>query len=77
MLPNELKFAVHHDEFGVYEKVDLSKFCFKVLCKEPGCMQIRYVTPQDKTQVKYCKPHTRMHRLRQKALKAKVRRAKK
>lgn len=70
-------FATQLDAYGRLEKVDVSKYCAKVLCDESGCTQVRYVCPQDKLQVSYCKPHARKHRLASRARRARERRARK
>lgn len=56
-LPKEPVFESHLNEDGKYEKVDVTKYSMRVLCSVPGCLQIRYVLPQDYRNVKYCKPH--------------------
>lgn len=68
-------FYTQLDAFGNQEKVDVTKYSMKVLCAEPGCMQLRYVLPQDRLQSEYCKPHARKHRLAYRAAKAKEKRA--
>lgn len=71
----EPKFAAQLDEFGSQEKVDTSIYCYKVYCVEPGCFQVRYVKSQDRSQCVYCKPHSRMYRLRARAERARDKRA--
>lgn len=68
-------FETQLDEYGHTEKIDVSKFKVKVLCSEPECFSFRFVKEQDAWQSRYCKPHTRMHRLRYRATKAKEKRA--
>ncbi len=74
---SEPKFATQLDENKQPEKVDISKYCFKIICKEPGCFQIRYVQSQDKSQSRYCKACARMYRLRSRAERARNKRASK
>jgi len=74
---SEPKFATQLDETGQTEKIDVSKFCYKVVCKEPGCFQVRYVQSQDRSQTHFCKPHARMYRLRSRARRARDKRASK
>jgi hypothetical protein len=71
----EPTFALQPDEYGNFEKVDTSKYSCKIICNEPTCLQIRYVLPQDRTQVKFCKKHTRLYRLAVRAERAKRYRA--
>lgn len=73
----EAKFATQQDENGNPEKVDISKYCYKIICKEPGCFQVRYVQSQDKAQTHYCKVCSRMYRLRSRARRARDKRASK
>lgn len=58
----EPNYKTQKDDRGYDEKVDVSVYTVKVVCTEPGCVEIRYVKPQDASQVVYCKPHTREHR---------------
>jgi hypothetical protein len=74
---NTPKFATQLNEEGAAEKVDISVYIYKVLCSEPGCFQVRYLMAQDKSQTKYCKPHARMFRLRDRAARARNKRVKK
>ena len=74
---SEPKFATQLDENKQPEKVDISKYCYKIICKEPGCFQIRYVQSQDKSQSRYCKACARMYRLRSRAERARNKRASK
>ena len=71
------KFATQLDENKQPEKVDISKFSYKIICKEPGCFQIRYVQGQDRTQTRYCKSCARIYRLRARAERARNKRARK
>jgi hypothetical protein len=73
-MPTEPKFATQYDAFGQLEKVDVSRYCFKIICKEPGCFQIRYVLGQDRSQSHYCKLHARMYRLKSRARRARDKR---
>lgn len=73
----EPQFKTQLDALGSKEKVDTSVFNFKVLCAEPGCVQIRYIRSQDRSQVDYCKPHARKHRLESRARRARANRASK
>jgi len=68
-------FAVQLDAFGNQEKIDVTKFSMKVLCSEPGCLELRYVLPQDMLQVAYCKPHARLRRLQYRARLAREKRS--
>lgn len=74
---SEPKFATQLDENKQPEKVDVSKYNYKIICKEPGCFQIRYVQSQDRWQTRYCKACTRMYRLRSRAERARNKRARK
>lgn len=60
-------FGEQKDAYGQTEKVNLSMFSIQVVCHEPGCFQIRYIRPQDRSQVKYCKPHAKVARDRYRA----------
>lgn len=64
------------DEYGSFEKIDVSIYNHRVLCDESNCMNIRYVKSQDRTTVKKCKFHARQATLRKRALRAKAYRAK-
>lgn len=70
MSDQEAVFVSQLDDFSRPEKVDITKYCFKVICKEPGCFKVRYVLPQDKTKVQFCKPHARAKRLANRAERA-------
>jgi hypothetical protein len=74
---SEPKFSTQLDEEGNFEKVDTSVNCYRVMCKEPGCFQIRYVKSQDRYQTVYCKPHAKVYRLRIRAERARNKRASK
>jgi hypothetical protein len=74
---SEPKFCTQLNEDGNFEKVDTGIHCYKVMCAEPGCFQVRYVKSQDRHQIKYCKPHTKMHRLRSRAERARNKRTSK
>lgn len=67
-------FMAQLDAFGKPEKVDITKYSIKIMCSEPGCMQIRYINPQDRFQVKTCKPHSRAARLKSRASRARDKR---
>lgn len=67
-------FMAQLDAFGKPEKVDITKYSIKIMCNEPGCMQIRYINPQDRFQVKTCKPHSRVARLKSRAERARNKR---
>lgn len=68
-------FTNQADRFGKPEKIDITKYSVKLICKEPGCMELRYIQPQDRGQVVYCKPHARKYRLASRARRAKTGRA--
>lgn len=68
-------FATQLDMYGQPEKIDITKYSVKLICKEPGCISIRYIQPQDKGEVSYCKPHARKARLASRARRAKKSRA--
>jgi hypothetical protein len=70
----EPEFATQLDAYSKLEKVDITKYRIKIMCDEPGCMQIRYINPQDRHQVKKCKPHSRVARLNSRASRARDRR---
>ncbi len=74
---NEVKFATQLNENGQPEKIDVGLYCYKIICKEPGCFKVRYVKAQDKSQTKYCKACARMYRLRSRAERARNKRASK
>lgn len=74
---SEVKFATQFNEFKQPEKIDISLYCYKIICKEPGCFQVRYVKAQDKSQTRYCKACARMYRLRSRAERARNKRASK
>jgi len=69
-------FADQVDQFGNNEKIDITRFCIKLVCSVPDCSNIRYVCPQDRTQVTFCKIHARANRLRSRASRARVSRSK-
>ncbi len=69
-------FVTQLDFFGNEEKIDISRFRVKIPCSHKDCLNIRYILPQDKNQVRYCKPHTKVLRDEKKARKARERRAK-
>jgi hypothetical protein len=71
---NEPQFKSQMDPYGKAEKVDVTVYNFKVMCSEPGCMEVRYIKAQDRAQVKHCKPHSRMARLRSRAMRARANR---
>jgi hypothetical protein len=72
----EPMFRAQQDEYGNLEKVDVSIFDLQVVCEFPGCFQIRYVKTQDRSQVHYCKVHSRLARLKLRAERARRKRAK-
>lgn len=74
-MSTEPRFATQMDENRQPEKIDVSKYCFKIICKEPGCFGIRYVQSQDKSQTRYCKPCARKCRLNARAARARNKRA--
>lgn len=61
---------------GNKEKVDTAIFQVQIICTEPGCFQTRYVKSQDRHETKLCKPHSRLNRLKTRALAARLRRKK-
>lgn len=67
---SEPVFMSQQDAFGKQEKVDVTKYSIKIMCNEPGCLQIRYIHPQDRFQAKMCKPHSRIARLKSRAERA-------
>lgn len=70
----EPQFATQLDNFGKVEKVDITKQSIRILCSEPGCFNARYIHPQDRWQVKLCKPHSRAARLKSRATRARNKR---
>lgn len=70
-------FKTQLNEFKISEKIDVSIYDRKIICKEPGCFQIRYVKSQDVSQSRYCKACSRMYRLRSRAERARNKRASK
>lgn len=60
-------YLTQKDDKGYDEKVDVSINSHMVVCEHPGCTEIRYVKPQDKSQVKFCKPHAYEHKKKYRA----------
>lgn len=74
---SEPKLATQINELGENEKVDTRVYSLKIVCEHPVCTQIRYIKPQDRTQVKQCKVHAREARLASRARRARDGRARK
>lgn len=70
----EPEFATQHDDYGNLEKIDISKYDFRVICSTPGCKRIRYVKSQDRFQVEKCKPCAYASRKAKKAISERARR---
>lgn len=64
------------NEYGGIEKIDITIFPIRIVCKEPGCLSWRYVRSQDKHHVKMCKFHARKNTLSKRAQRARLYRAK-
>lgn len=71
---SEPVFVTQLDPDSRPEKVDITKHSVRVYCAEPECYQIRYVLPQDKSQVDRCKPCARTARLKSRASRARINR---
>lgn len=63
----EPEFEMQMNEFDKPEKIDISEYTIKIMCAEPDCLRIRYIKPQDAKQVKLCKLHARLLKLRSRA----------
>lgn len=68
----EPQFETQLDEYAQEEVIDISVYSHLVLCESTNCSNVRYVKPQDKKQVTYCKPCARAARLKDRAERAKI-----
>jgi len=57
----ESVFRKQKDYDGSVEEIDTAIYNVEIECKDKDCHEIRYIKPQDKFQVKYCKPHQRKY----------------
>lgn len=73
----EPKLATQVNERGENERVDTNIYSLKIVCEHVSCTQIRYIKPQDRTQVRHCKVHAREARLQSRAKRAREGRARK
>lgn len=70
----EPEFSSQLDENGNVERIDITTYSIKIMCAAEGCVQIRYIKPQDKSQVTLCKVCSRKARLKVRAERARNRR---